>query len=400
MTVHWLFWGVALLACTSLFVVVVVQAAAGWALRSANRQLPERVAGSLPVSILKPIKGADGTLEENLEAFSRQDYFDFELILGIEDVADPAVTVARRFARNHPELAIQVVIGAPPIGLNPKVNNLTYMARFARHELWLVSDADVLPEPGHLSRLVSEWSRTAGGLVHSMLVGRGERSFGALLESMHLNTFVACTIWGASVAQHNCVIGKSMLFHKSLLAEVGGWRVLENVLAEDYVLGRLIQQRGRKVKLCLQPLVAQNPERTLASFINRHVRWAQMRRRVSLLAYVCESTSNPIAWLCGLTVLVASGMSPMTLTAGFFFWVCAFIAVKCFSDELMARSLRPRGLGVTQLLLVPFKDLLIAVLWFVGLLKRQVNWRGNTLFIGRGSQLSRSANERLAADET
>ncbi len=384
------------MATGSLVALVLVQLTASFAIFRANQK---RTPGQHQpgVSVLKPIKGADASLSENLAAFARQNYPSFELVLGIEDPQDPAIPVVRRFQRNHPEVPIQVLIGAPAVGMNPKVNNLTFMSRFASHDLWLISDADVVPGPGYLERMVSEWDGESVGLVHSTLVGQDEQSLGAIFESIHLNTLVASMIWGASFAGHHCVIGKSVLFHKQLLAQMGGWRTLENVLAEDYMLGRLAKECRVGVKLCTDPLPVRNRERSLSSFVNRHVRWAQMRRHISLFAYVCESTSNPLAWLALLWVLAGLGPSGAVFGRGFWCASLVFVLVKCLSDELMARSVRPSGLGILQFLLIPLKDLLIAGFWWVGLFKRSVNWRGHVMFIGPGTQLSPPLKENLAA---
>src|SRR5262245_20959152 len=95
------------------------------------------------ISILKPLKGLDDELEENLRSFAQQNYPDYELILGTEDPNDPALEVALRLKAAYPRANITVVTGAPSIGRNPKVSNVAHLARFAKHELWLISDSNV-----------------------------------------------------------------------------------------------------------------------------------------------------------------------------------------------------------------------------------------------------------------
>src|SRR5436190_20996144 len=77
-----------------------------------------------PVSVLKPMKGADDALYDNLASFARQDYPSFELVLGCEDSVDPALGIARRIQRDYPEVPVTIVAGGRAIGHNPKINNL------------------------------------------------------------------------------------------------------------------------------------------------------------------------------------------------------------------------------------------------------------------------------------
>ena len=75
-----------------------------------GRSRPSRSNCSPPVTILKPLRGDDGQLYENLASFCRQDYRSFEIVFGVRDRHDPAIAVVNRLIRDFPDLELKLVI--------------------------------------------------------------------------------------------------------------------------------------------------------------------------------------------------------------------------------------------------------------------------------------------------
>lgn len=147
-----------------------------------------------PVSVLKPLCGADPSLRENLESFFVQDHPSYELIFGVERADDPAIPVVEDLIAQHPTVRARIVVHVPPRGENPKVRNLRGIVGHASFDLVLISDSNVRAPRGYLTDAVRELeSHPDNGLVTNLFVGSGGGTLGAALEAVQLTGFCTST---------------------------------------------------------------------------------------------------------------------------------------------------------------------------------------------------------------
>jgi ceramide glucosyltransferase len=343
-----------------------------------------------PISILKPLCGLDDRLADNLASFAALPYPDYEVLLGVASAADPAYAVASAIAQRWPaRFRLVIQHGAP--GLNPKVNQLLGLAVAARAEILVISDSNTRVPAGYLDEIAAWLEDPAVGLVTHPIAGVGEdrpgvssrTSWGARLDNLHLTgTITPGFVAARALCGKSYVVGKSMAMRRADLAALGGFAVVKDVLAEDFVLGRLVPERlGKRVALGRAVVECVTERRTLAAFASRYARWSVMQRQCAgLPAYLGLLLLNPVLLA---TAALALAPARATLVA----WGLCVVA-RAAGDALAGRLARGRAFSPRTLLLVPLKELLAGAAWIYGLGRRTIVWRSNRLVVGPGSALS------------
>ncbi len=342
-----------------------------------------------PVSILKPLRGLDDNLFDNLASFCTQDYPEYEVLFSLQDHNDPAYKVAKKVQDKYRDKNVIIVAERCGIGLNPKVNNLIPAYRKARYPYILISDSNVMVDKNYLSEITRHMQDPEVGLVSNLIRGVGGRSIGALLENLHLNSFVIGSVsFLDRFLGMPCVVGKSMLMKKDDLNELGGLEAFKDILAEDFIIGREMQRAGKKVVLSNYLINNVNEHWGVKRFLNRHTRWGKLRWKIGGIRYFIELLANPV-FVASLPV-VLSGPTRLALS-----FAALISLLKILSDSVIGKTVETGtvGDGVARwspliYFLAPIKDIIIGFVWFVPLVSSTVVWRGNRYLIGKDSRLS------------
>jgi ceramide glucosyltransferase len=348
------------------------------------------------VSILKPLSGLDDGLEENLASFAVLTGLSYEVILSVEREEDPAVAVARRVMARFPAAPLHLVVGGGTAAIlsNPKVERLVAAARVARGGILFVSDSNVRIEPEEVARTLASFDDPSVGCVSNVFTGLAARSFGAIMESLHLLTFV---LPGAVLAEAGgvpCVVGKSMALTRAAHDAIGGFAAFTDVLAEDQAIGCAVKAAGYRIALSNVVVRNVSVDRPLARALDRQARWGKIRYSFSKLTYTGEFLLNPLPislLACGGAALGPSGLPPLPFAAA-----GVILLLRLVQGFVLARATRS-DLTAGQLLLLPLKDVLQLATQLVPYVSREVDWQGHRVRLGPGTLLMPSRHVLPAA---
>ncbi len=332
--------------------------------------------GPLPsITIFKPLKGVDESLEANLATFFELDYPRYELLFGVCDSDDPAIPTVERLVRRFPGVPARLIVRSRRFGHNPKVNNLCNIAPYAQHDLWVISDSNVAVPRDYLLDLAKHIRQPRVGLVTSLIRGVGGGTVGACLENLHLNGFIAgSTLAVSQLLRIPVSIGKSMMLRRETVEQLGGFEAFADYLLEDGLIGREVRRLGYRTATTFNAVDNVNRGWELKNFFSRHLRWAVMRRQLNILHYSAELVSNPIA--LSALALAVNPTAPAAMVAATF-WLTKTLL------ELMTIRLVGGRADLVSAALLPLKDLVIGAIWPLPFFTNRVHWRGNILRVGK-----------------
>jgi len=334
---------------------------------------------SPPVSILKPIRGLDAQVYENLASFCEQDYPSFELIFGVSDPQDPVVPVVERLQEAYPERDTRLVVGQT-FGSNRKASLLHHLAKQAQHEMLVISDSDMRVTPDYLRRVVAPLADEQIGLVTCPYRGGGAKGLTARIEALYMGvTFLPLVVIASQLLGVQFAMGSTAVLRRRHLTAAGGFAAIADHLADDYQLGARIAQLGLKVYLSDYIVTSVLGSPTFEELWNREVRWARCNRVSRPLAYpgLLLTFSTPLALVvllvCGFE---AAGWLALGLSLSLR-WLIAWQISGYTADDIARRSL----------IWLPVRDTLSAIIWVAGGVGQQVIWRGERFVLQRDGRM-------------
>jgi ceramide glucosyltransferase len=318
-----------------------------------------------PVTILKPLCGAEPETYGCLRSFCDQAYPQFQIVFGVCDANDPVLAVVSRLQREFPQIDMAVAVDHSQHGSSRKVSNLINMLPLVRHEYLVISDSDVHVDPDYLAQIIGPLLDDGVGIVTCAYRGYPRRGLWPLLGSMFINEwFLPSVRVAAMTGSRAFAFGASIALRRAVLERIGGFTAIANQLADDYRLGELTRRLGLRTVLSEVVVDTWVAEGSFRGLVRHELRWLRTIRALRPSAYcLCFITFGmPVA---ALGALLAGGAAPAV----------GMLWVTVFARFTLHGALRTAGSSGWQIAVVPIRETLSLGLWLCSFFTRRVHWR-------------------------
>ena len=371
----------------SLTVVIAVVLVPGWTyllaetlavVRFARCSLP-RATEWPPISIFKPLHGAEPGLYENLRSFVEQDYPTPQIVLGTNDRNDTALPVARVLIRDTPSADIALVTDAPISGSNLKVANLENMLPAARHDILVISDSDMRVDRRYLGAIAAPLHDPSVGLVTCLYRGEATGGIWSALGALHINFgFLPSALVAEALGIGRGCFGATIALRRDTFERIGGLTQVRDELADDFQIGEAVRQLGLAVVLSRYLVEARVTEPSFAGLWRHELRWARTVRTITPAGFAGSVLTHGVAIAALGAVVTGFG-----LTASIFLVIS--LVLRSGTAGVIAGVL---GLAANRLWLLPVRDALSFAVFVASFFGRRVIWRDRFFHVEPSGRMS------------
>lgn len=345
---------------------------------SARRAVPVR---GEPVTLLKPLYGAEPRLADNLATFLEQDHAGpVQLLLGVQRADDPAVEAVRALQVRYPAARIDLIVDGTRHGANGKIGNLVNMTRHAAHDILILSDSDMAVPPDYLSQVLAALDTPGTGAVTCLYRGRGDSGFWSRVAAAGPSyQFLVGLVFAKQMGLARPCMGSTIALRRETLGAIGGFEAFADVLADDHAIGQAVEALSQSVAVPPMLLTHASTERNFADLWRHELRWSATVRSVAPGGHAGSFLAIPLPM--ALAGALFHGLPGLVIAA-------ATLAIRIATVRLVDRHARE---NTAPLWTLPLRDCLSFAIFIASLFARSVDWRGAQLnMVGDGRVVARS----------
>jgi len=365
------------------------------AIRPSIEPLAPKVYPSL--TVIRPIKGIDSGLRENVIAGFEDDYpGPLETLFVFDDDEDPAVRIVKQVIQERKAQGLYaestiLYSGQPPRNRTGKLNAMIQAMAGAHHTLIAFVDSDIRQAKGDLSRLVATLlaDEGAGSAFPTVVSSATPHTLGDVGYAVMVNgLYEPSALATAQRAQGTLpfIMGHMMVLRREAIEAIGGLETAEGQLVDDMYLGKRMVEEGYRNLLSPKPVSIIQQDCSFEEFVGILIRWIAFS--MSGLPFWTTKLPHALTGFALWSGLIATayGLSQGQLMVTLLGLVTA-LSVPFTINNLhfrMSKQPIPWRYAWGSMIIWLAAPMIYAQIW----IRREVNWRGRRYRLNLQSRLS------------
>jgi len=343
-----------------------------------------------PVSVLKPVHGLEAQLSKNVESFFRQDYPAYEILFAADEGDDAALEVVREVSRRYPQIPCRILVTGKPPWPNPPAYCFHRMSAVAAHEILVTSDSDVEVSARYLRDVVRPLLDAEVGMVTCVYRGKNVAGFWSGLTAIGMSVEMTAGVMVANLLEGmKFGLGPTIAVKKEAVGKIGGYQVLGEFFANDFMIGNLISKAGYQVRLSHHVIDHIVNQQTFRKMWENQLRWGKSTRYSRPKGHLGSGLTFAIPFgLLGLVAAMGLGMpvlGPVLLAAA--------VLNRMVESWLVGWGVVRDRVALTQPWMYSLRDLLGFVVWVASYTGASSVWRDSNYEL-RGDKIVLRKNAR------
>jgi ceramide glucosyltransferase len=343
--------------------------------RSESRKFRANKTGNVefpPVSVLKPVHGMEARLHENLESFFRQDYPSYEILFAADEENDAALNLVREISARYPQIPCRILVTGKPPWPNPPAYCFYRMSEVASHQILVTSDSDVEVAANYLRDVVTPMLEPNVGMVTCVYRGKNAAGFWAGLTAIGMSVEMTAGVLVANLLEGmKFGLGPTIAVKKEAVRKIGGYEVLGDYFANDFMIGNLIDKAGYRVVLSQHVIDHIVSQRNFHKMWENQLRWAKSTRYSRPKGHLGTGLIFAVPYgLIGLAAGLLLGMPVVGWSL-----LAAAVLNRVLGSWIVGWGVVRDRVALVQFWLYPLRDLLGLIVWAASYTGAKTAWR-------------------------
>lgn len=340
-----------------------------------------------PVSLLKPVHGAEAGLEKYLATFFEQDYPEYEILFCARQMNDAGLAIARRVAARYPHVPVQFLASGEPNMPNAKILSLNCMAQRAQHNILIISDSDVRVERNYIHDVTAPFEDARVGAVTCLY--RGDAAQGGIWSGIEAAAMSIEMTAGVLVAEMlegmKFALGPTMAIRRDSLEKIGGFLPMGDYCSDDFLLGNRVAASGHTVVLSDHAIDHVVLHESFWPSMQHQTRWMKSTRFSRPKGHMGTALTFSVPFGV-ITAIAACALHRPIVAAAAVLWS---VGSRMLLAAIVSRCVLREKSSLASVLLYPVRDLLGLVFWVASYGSRKILWRNEIYMLEKEGRMRR-----------